>query len=253
MLLVVPPAHTNIPGAIATQCCLFWCNFQPWLMLPLPVPRMVACRWEDDEVQIVWAKAGRGIWGLGHVFVGKLYFTKILLMTVLSQGIESLNPFQNLKPSLLQSLPQRASMCNCSSRECRARSAAAMRTFECRQILRPYFWPLLTNFWFCIGVFFSFLCIWDVAHLNCHPLLPIFNHFYPLSIPHIELSPLWGPREGRGDVAIHSPRTLRNHLEERLLDQAQARASCTPLFWGLSRSIPQWGECLPGARPARYF
>jgi len=46
---------------------------------------MVACRTtlttigksrEDDEVQIVWAKAGRGIWGLGHVFEGKLYFTK---------------------------------------------------------------------------------------------------------------------------------------------------------------------------------
>ena len=48
---------------------------------------------EDDELQIVWAKAGRGIWGLGHVFEGKLYF---------------------LKPSMPQSLPQRASMCNCS-------------------------------------------------------------------------------------------------------------------------------------------
>ena len=48
------------------------------------------------------------------MFEGKLYFTspKILLMTVLSQGIGSLNPFQNLKPSLLQSLPQGASMCN---------------------------------------------------------------------------------------------------------------------------------------------
>ena len=31
----------------------------------------------------------------------------------------------------------------------------------------------------------------------------------------------------------------KNHLEERLLDQAQARASYTPLFWGRSRSIPQ--------------
>ena len=31
----------------------------------------------------------------------------------------------------------------------------------------------------------------------------------------------------------------KNHLEERLLDQAQARASYTPLFWGHSRSIPQ--------------
>ena len=29
-----------------------------------------------------------------------------------------------------------------------------------------------------------------------------------------------------------------NHLEERFLDQAQARASYTPLFWGRSRSIP---------------
>ena len=27
-------------------------------------------------MQIVWAKAGRGIWGLGHVFERKLYFTK---------------------------------------------------------------------------------------------------------------------------------------------------------------------------------
>ena len=32
---------------------------------------------------------------------------------------------------------------------------------------------------------------------------------------------------------------IQNHLEERLLDQAQARASYTPLFWGRSRSIPQ--------------
>ena len=31
----------------------------------------------------------------------------------------------------------------------------------------------------------------------------------------------------------------QNHLEERLLDQAQARASYTTLFWGHSRSIPQ--------------
>ena len=27
-------------------------------------------------MQIVWAKARRGIWGLGHVFEGQLYFTK---------------------------------------------------------------------------------------------------------------------------------------------------------------------------------
>ena len=24
----------------------------------------------------------------------------------------------------------------------------AVRSFECRPILRPYFWPLLTSFWF---------------------------------------------------------------------------------------------------------
>ena len=38
---------------------------------------------------------------------------------------------------------------------------------------------------------------------------------------------------------IGSSVTQENHLEERLLDQAQARASYTPLFWGHSRSIPQ--------------
>ena len=95
-------------------------------------------------------------------------------------------------------------------RECHARSAHTVRSFDCRPILRRYFWPLLTSIWFHTRFFFSFLCIWDVAHLNCHPLLPNVNHFYPFSIPHIELSPLWEPREGRGDVAIHSPRTLRS-------------------------------------------
>ena len=88
-------------------------------MLPLLVPRMVACRttlttignpWEDDEVQIVWAKVSRRIWGLGHVFEGKLYFTKDFVD-------DSFVP-RNRKPPkpeayLLQCLP-RASMCNCS-------------------------------------------------------------------------------------------------------------------------------------------
>ena len=35
------------------------------------------------------------------------------------------------------------------------------------------------------------------------------------------------------------PTKLEIHLEERLLDQAQARASYTPLFSGRARSIPQ--------------
>ena len=39
-------------------------------------------------------------------------------------------------------------------------------------------------------------------------------------------------------IYYYTPLPL-NHLEERLLDQAQARAAYTPLFWGHSRSIPQ--------------
>ena len=31
---------------------------------------------EDDRVEIVWAKAARGVWGLEHLFEDKLYFTK---------------------------------------------------------------------------------------------------------------------------------------------------------------------------------
>ena len=93
-----------------------------------------------------------------------------------------------------------------------ARSAHAVR-MQCEvlnvgQYSNPTFGPFdqfLVPYW----GFFGLLCSWDVAHLNCHPLLPNVNHFYPFSIPHIELSPLWGPREGRGDVAIHSTRTLR--------------------------------------------
>ena len=45
----------------------------------------------------------------------------------------------------------------------------------------------------------------------------------------------WGRKAPRKKI---SP-AMQNHLEERLLDQAQARASYTPLFWGHSRSIPQ--------------
>ena len=44
------------------------------------------------------------------------------------------------------------------------------------------------KFWVPYWVFFlSFLCIWDVAHLNCHPFLPTnCTHFPPpmLNSPH---------------------------------------------------------------------
>ena len=64
----------------------------------------------------------------------------------------------------------------------------------------------------------------------------------------------WRTGEGRGKVGkwafvpgLHEmvrkmgceASLTENHLEERLLDQAQARAAYTPLFWGHSRSIPQ--------------
>ena len=60
--------------------------------------------------------------------------------------------------------------------------------------------PLFTVFLFNTRIFFTFLCILDVAYLNCHPFLPVFNHIYSFSIP-LFSSP-WGTREGRGDVAI---------------------------------------------------
>ena len=31
---------------------------------------------EGNDVEVVWAKSARGVWGLGHVFDGKLYFTR---------------------------------------------------------------------------------------------------------------------------------------------------------------------------------
>ena len=31
---------------------------------------------EGNDVEVVWAKRTRGVWGLGHVFDGKLYFTR---------------------------------------------------------------------------------------------------------------------------------------------------------------------------------
>ena len=42
-----------------------------------------------------------------------------------------------------------------------------------------------------------------------------------------------------GSQRVPNGSTMKNHLEERLLDQAQGRASYTPLFGGHSRSIPQ--------------
>ena len=69
---------------------------------------------EDDEVEIVWAKAGHEICTLPMCLRASFTSPKILWMTVLCQGKGSLNAFKSLLPSLPQSLPQRASICNCS-------------------------------------------------------------------------------------------------------------------------------------------
>ena len=61
----------------------------------------------------------------------------------------------------------------------------------------------------------------------------------------LHFRPFWAPREGSGDtapsdfVARGGFGPPRNHLEERLLDQAHVQASYTPFFWGHSRSIPR--------------
>ena len=47
---------------------------------------------DDDEVQIVWAKAGCGIWGLGHVFEGTVYFTKDIADDNFAPRIRKLKP-----------------------------------------------------------------------------------------------------------------------------------------------------------------
>ena len=31
---------------------------------------------EGNDVEVVWAQSARGVWGLGHVFDGKMYFTR---------------------------------------------------------------------------------------------------------------------------------------------------------------------------------
>ena len=31
---------------------------------------------DDNPNEVIWAKAARGVWGMAHVFDGKLYFTR---------------------------------------------------------------------------------------------------------------------------------------------------------------------------------
>ena len=56
-------------------------------------------------------------------------------------------------------------------RECCARSAQFWMLANTRTLLLAPFDKFLVPYW----GFFSFLCVWDVAHLNCHPFLAIFT------------------------------------------------------------------------------
>ena len=58
---------------------------------------------------------------------------------------------------------------NALLRECRARSAHAVQIFVWQQLFEPYFWPFFTSWLFHNRFFLRFLCIEDVAHLNCRP------------------------------------------------------------------------------------
>ena len=76
------------------------------------------------------------------------------------------------------------------------------------------------------------------------------QQFLELVQPPQPLSPFYPPKGSFQASAPPAPpvivqtfspglRPITNHLEERLLDQAQARASFTPLFGARSRSMPQ--------------
>ena len=45
--------------------------------------------------------------------------------------------------------------------------------------LNPSFGLFFTSWLFHNRFFLRFLCIEDVAHVNCHPFSPIFSHFSP--------------------------------------------------------------------------
>ena len=77
---------------------------------------------------------------------------------------------------------------------------------------------------------------WPLSHLTClRPNTRILLALLPYA-------PKWVPtwKSLFLPAPLVNPQThLVNHLEERLLVQAQARASYTHLLWGPSRSIPQ--------------
>ena len=96
-----------------------------------------------DEVEIVWAKASQGIWGLGHMFEGLLYFTRdIVDSSVLREsyklprpGPPSSPPSSPPKPKPKPNVKPRAkeqrkgAVCDCSA--CGARFA---KRFRCEPV-----------------------------------------------------------------------------------------------------------------------
>ena len=49
------------------------CYFRPKMFSPSDRVRYHS---RAVDVEVVWAKSARGVWGLGHVFDGKWYFTR---------------------------------------------------------------------------------------------------------------------------------------------------------------------------------
>ena len=79
-----------------------------------------------------------------------------------------------------------------------------------------------------------------LQHLK--PPLPLDPQYHPPEQQCVSISHRGEYCPSRQHIkGSHNPlhKLERNQLEERLLDQAQARASYTPLFWGHLRSIPQ--------------
>ena len=60
---------------------------------------------EGNDVEVVWAKSVCGVWGLGHVFDGKLYFTRDICEESGSLRIWCLRRSRWLPPRQEQRLP----------------------------------------------------------------------------------------------------------------------------------------------------
>ena len=99
MLVMSPPAHNNILLGTVPHCSLFWCDFRSNVVTPgMAVPRSTG----EHAPATLMSRSTR--WEIFiHLKYMRASFTspKILWMTILCQGIGSLNPFQSLLRSFL--------------------------------------------------------------------------------------------------------------------------------------------------------